>query len=100
MLTVCPDLTCDICLECYTEAAGMPHAIPCGHIFCRGCLNRMYLESQEDSLIAPRCPICHREFSLSDIHQLHVDSGSPSPTKAALSVESPLQRLLDGIEKI
>ncbi|KAF8126361.1 hypothetical protein EV363DRAFT_1174272 [Boletus edulis] len=43
ILTVCPDSTCDICLECYTtEAAGMPHAIPCGHIFCRGCVLEEY----------------------------------------------------------
>ncbi|KAG6377884.1 hypothetical protein JVT61DRAFT_14670 [Boletus reticuloceps] len=36
MLIVGLNSTCDICMESYMEVAGMPHVIPCGHIFCRG----------------------------------------------------------------
>ena len=33
MLIVAPNSTCDVCMEDYTDGAGDPHAIPCGHIF-------------------------------------------------------------------
>lgn len=35
MLLLGPDSTCDVCMESYVDDAGIPHAISCGHVFCR-----------------------------------------------------------------
>lgn len=35
MLVLGPNSTCDVCLECYTTGANVPHAISCGHVFCQ-----------------------------------------------------------------
>ncbi|KAF8554267.1 hypothetical protein OG21DRAFT_1111695 [Imleria badia] len=53
MLIVSPNSTCGIYMENYMDGeAGMPDAITYGHIFCRGCPDR----------IQPQCPICRRKF--------------------------------------
>ncbi|KAG6377882.1 hypothetical protein JVT61DRAFT_14668 [Boletus reticuloceps] len=99
MLIVGPNSTCDICMESYMEVAGMPHVIPCGHIFCRGCLTRMQRASLQN-LLRSKCPICRQQFSSRDIHQLRVDSGGSSPTRVTPQVDTQVQRLLDDIEKM
>ncbi|KAF8126357.1 hypothetical protein EV363DRAFT_1526745 [Boletus edulis] len=100
MLIVGPNSTCDICMESYMEVpAGMPHVIPCGHIFCRGCLTRMRRASLQ-STVRSKCPICRQQFSPRDIHQLRVDSGGSSPTRVTPQVDIQVQRLLGDIEKM
>ncbi|KAJ7139941.1 hypothetical protein C8R44DRAFT_868034 [Mycena epipterygia] len=57
---------CDVCLELYTWATpeDSPHAIPCGHIFCRTCLV---------SVEPTNCPLCRKAFNRERIKKLHVD---------------------------
>ncbi|KAF8127528.1 hypothetical protein EV363DRAFT_1343494 [Boletus edulis] len=87
-------------MESYMEVpAGMPHVIPCGHIFCRGCLTRMRRASLQ-STVRSKCPICRQQFSPRDIHQLRVDSGGSSPTRVTPQVDIQVQRLLGDIEKM
>ncbi|XP_068591951.1 E3 ubiquitin-protein ligase TRIM47-like [Cebidichthys violaceus] len=45
---------CSICLEVFTE----PVSIPCGHNFCKACINRHW-EDKEWS----KCPLCNERFS-------------------------------------
>ncbi|KAJ7102117.1 hypothetical protein B0H15DRAFT_312598 [Mycena belliarum] len=64
-LVVHPSSTCDVCLESYaTENDAHPHAIPCGHIFCRVCLV---------TVEPTNCPLCRKAFNRERIKKLHVD---------------------------
>lgn len=47
------DLTCPICLQLFSE----PVSLPCGHIYCFGCLKTM-----GQGLDQHRCPECLKEF--------------------------------------
>ncbi|KAN0080347.1 hypothetical protein V8E55_009913 [Tylopilus felleus] len=91
MLIVGPNSACNICEENYMEVAGVPHTLPCGHIFCKRCLDQ----------IQPQCPICRRQFFPQDILQLHVDSDPTSrSTTVAPQVDIEAQRLFEDIAEI
>ena len=49
MLVLHPSSRCDVCMDAYTfqTIAQTPHAIPCGHIFCRPCVCRCSSESSQ-----------------------------------------------------
>ncbi|EMD36451.1 hypothetical protein CERSUDRAFT_138116, partial [Gelatoporia subvermispora B] len=66
MLVVHPSSTCDVCLDPYSWATpeNTPHAIACGHIFCRSCLHL---------ILEQRCPLCRKAFQEDRIKKLHVD---------------------------
>ncbi|PFH48814.1 hypothetical protein AMATHDRAFT_64575 [Amanita thiersii Skay4041] len=66
MLVLHPSSRCDICLEAYTQdsPARSPHAIPCGHVFCRLCLL---------SIIPPNCPLCRKPYLPDRVKRLIVD---------------------------
>jgi len=104
MLVLGQNSTCDVCLECYTSGANVPHAITCGHVFCQKCL---------DHLMQQKCPLCRERFSPRDIRKLHVDrdpstksiESPPTATSSELMVVAPQidngsQRLLDDIARI
>ncbi|XP_056335494.1 bloodthirsty-related gene family, member 22 [Danio aesculapii] len=48
------DLLCSICLEVFTD----PVSTPCGHNFCKSCLNTFWNNSQTCS-----CPYCKEAFT-------------------------------------
>uniref|UniRef100_A0A671LAS4 Uncharacterized protein n=1 Tax=Sinocyclocheilus anshuiensis TaxID=1608454 RepID=A0A671LAS4_9TELE len=48
------ELQCSVCLEVFTD----PVSTPCGHNFCKSCLNQCWSNSQEC-----KCPICNETFS-------------------------------------
>ncbi|KAK7064379.1 RING-type domain-containing protein [Favolaschia claudopus] len=58
--------SCDVCLDSYawTTPDDAPHAIPCGHIFCRSCLL---------SVEPTNCPLCRKAFNRERIKKLHVE---------------------------
>ncbi|KAG8221491.1 hypothetical protein J3R82DRAFT_1704 [Butyriboletus roseoflavus] len=99
MLVVGLNSTCDICLECYTSGANVPHAITCGHVFCQKCL---------DHLMQHKCPLCRERFSPRDVRKLHVDRDPSTRTTEPLSdsvvvppqIDNESQRLLDDIARI
>ncbi|XP_043086756.1 eukaryotic translation initiation factor 4 gamma 1-like [Puntigrus tetrazona] len=51
--SLCEDLQCSICLEVFTD----PVSTPCGHNFCKTCLNKFWDSSQTCS-----CPYCKETF--------------------------------------
>ncbi|KAJ7783573.1 hypothetical protein DFH07DRAFT_726884 [Mycena maculata] len=65
---------CDVCLDAYSWASAddsnSPHAIPCGHIFCRACLA---------SVEPTNCPLCRKAFNRDRIKKLHVDLPESDP---------------------
>ncbi|TFK36277.1 hypothetical protein BDQ12DRAFT_654772, partial [Crucibulum laeve] len=66
MLVVHPSSCCDICLDPYSWETPecTPHAIPCGHIFCRRCLSHVD---------PPTCPLCRKAYTSERFKKLHVD---------------------------
>ncbi|KAF8815562.1 hypothetical protein BYT27DRAFT_7193308 [Phlegmacium glaucopus] len=66
MLILHPSSRCDVCLDAYTwqTIAQTPHAIPCGHVFCRPCLF---------ALSPYICPLCRKRFEPNKAKKLHVD---------------------------
>ncbi|XP_043101400.1 E3 ubiquitin-protein ligase TRIM39-like [Puntigrus tetrazona] len=48
------ELQCSVCLDVFTD----PVSTPCGHNFCKSCLNRCWENSQEC-----KCPFCKETFS-------------------------------------
>ncbi|CAL9706457.1 unnamed protein product [Knipowitschia caucasica] len=45
---------CSICLEVFTD----PVTTPCGHSFCRICINKHW-----DNIVHCSCPVCKQDFS-------------------------------------
>ncbi|KIK98626.1 hypothetical protein PAXRUDRAFT_133812 [Paxillus rubicundulus Ve08.2h10] len=99
MLVVGSNSTCDVCLECYTSGANVPHAIACGHVFCQKCL---------EHLMQHKCPLCRTQFSPRDVRKLHVDrdpsartiESASEPVAEAPTLDDESQRLLDDIARI
>ncbi|EIN05562.1 hypothetical protein PUNSTDRAFT_122413 [Punctularia strigosozonata HHB-11173 SS5] len=77
-LVLHPESRCDICLDAYTSSTpeNWPHAISCGHIFCKSCLR----------MVNPvACPLCRKRFDIVKVTKLHVDRYSP-PERAAVGL--------------
>ena len=57
------ELTCPICLDMYKE----PRRLPCGHVYCHGCLrdvlNKKYVNSDVSERILS-CPECRQDHDL------------------------------------
>lgn len=84
MLILHPSSHCDVCLEVYNwdTPAQLPHAIPCGHVFCKTCLT---------STTPPKCPLCRKKFVSNTANKLHADR--PAPSKQDLEELELLRRL-------
>jgi hypothetical protein len=85
MLVLHPSSRCDVCLDGYlcTTADNAPHAISCGHIFCRTCLA---------ALSPSTCPLCRKGFAPDRVKRLVVDrapSGSSTANADATSTGGP-----------
>nr|XP_057916060.1 probable E3 ubiquitin-protein ligase MID2 isoform X2 [Doryrhamphus excisus] len=50
------ELTCPVCLDVYHD----PHLLPCGHNFCKTCLDRLRHEADRGRFRCPECRISHR----------------------------------------
>uniref|UniRef100_A0A1A7WW50 E3 ubiquitin/ISG15 ligase TRIM25-like n=1 Tax=Iconisemion striatum TaxID=60296 RepID=A0A1A7WW50_9TELE len=50
------ELTCPVCLDLYRD----PHLLPCGHNFCKTCLDRLTRQADRGRLRCPECRDSHR----------------------------------------
>ncbi|XP_029958565.1 E3 ubiquitin-protein ligase TRIM11-like, partial [Salarias fasciatus] len=50
------ELTCTVCLDLYRD----PHLLPCGHSFCKTCLDRLKRQANRGRLHCPECRDSHR----------------------------------------
>ncbi|KAK7049851.1 hypothetical protein VNI00_005281 [Paramarasmius palmivorus] len=73
---------CDVCQLHYTEdnTEKSPHTIPCGHVFCKECLETV--ASGHTGNRGP-CPICRHPFQANSIKKLHVDVAVPKDVEIA-----------------
>jgi len=75
------DEECSICLEAIEDAV----VTPCGHLFCKGCIDQHINASAQDQAAA--CPMCHRQnltantlLSVPKKSDKTSEEGSSSPT--------------------
>ncbi|XP_041842429.1 E3 ubiquitin/ISG15 ligase TRIM25 [Melanotaenia boesemani] len=50
------ELTCPVCLDLYRD----PHLLPCGHNFCKTCLDRLKRQAERGRFRCPECRDSHR----------------------------------------
>lgn len=50
------ELTCPVCLDLYRD----PHLLPCGHNFCKTCLDRLKRQADRGRFRCPECRNSHR----------------------------------------
>ncbi|XP_022623895.1 E3 ubiquitin/ISG15 ligase TRIM25-like [Seriola dumerili] len=50
------ELTCPVCLDLYRD----PHLLPCGHNFCKNCLDHLKRQADRGRLRCPECRDSHR----------------------------------------
>ncbi|XP_047240880.1 E3 ubiquitin/ISG15 ligase TRIM25 [Girardinichthys multiradiatus] len=50
------ELTCPVCLDLYRD----PHLLPCGHNFCKNCLDRLKRQAERGRIRCPECRESHR----------------------------------------
>lgn len=50
------ELTCPVCLDLYRD----PHLLPCGHNFCKTCLDRLKRQAERSHFRCPECRNSHR----------------------------------------
>lgn len=50
------ELTCPVCLDLYRD----PHLLPCGHNFCKTCLDRLKRKADRGRFRCPECRDSHR----------------------------------------
>lgn len=54
--TLKEELTCPLCLDIYRS----PHMLPCGHNFCKKCLEHLKRQAERGRFRCPECRECHR----------------------------------------
>lgn len=92
------ELTCPVCLDLYRD----PHLLPCGHNFCKTCLDRLKRQADRGRFRCPECRDSHRcglnfqkNFKLANIaddyrHRRRATTAAATATKSRESVKSPL----------
>ncbi|TNN49882.1 E3 ubiquitin/ISG15 ligase TRIM25 [Liparis tanakae] len=50
------ELTCPVCLDLYRD----PHLLPCGHNFCKACMDRLKRQGDRGRFRCPECRDSHR----------------------------------------
>uniref|UniRef100_A0A673MHE0 E3 ubiquitin-protein ligase TRIM39-like n=1 Tax=Sinocyclocheilus rhinocerous TaxID=307959 RepID=A0A673MHE0_9TELE len=97
------DLHCSVCLDVFTD----PVSTPCGHNFCKSCLNQCWDNSQDC-----KCPLCKETFSkrpdlkintaLRQVAQLFQKKSSLSKSEVLCDIcdERKKKMILDRIKKI
>uniref|UniRef100_A0A8C2K5S0 E3 ubiquitin-protein ligase TRIM39-like n=1 Tax=Cyprinus carpio TaxID=7962 RepID=A0A8C2K5S0_CYPCA len=92
---------CSICLDVFTD----PVTTPCGHNFCKTCLNKCWDDSQTCS-----CPYCKETFkqrpdlkintTLQEIADPYKKKSPEKTTKTELMIQDTQQMIQDRIKKI
>lgn len=92
------ELTCPVCLDLYRD----PHLLPCGHNFCKTCLDRLKRQAERSHFRCPECRNSHRcstnfqkNFKLANIaddyrHRRRVRAMPPTTLKSRDLLSSSL----------
>lgn len=88
------ELTCPVCLDLYRD----PHLLPCGHNFCKTCLEHLKRQSERGRFRCPECRESHRcgttfqkNFKLANIaddyrHRRRAATAAPTDLKSRASL--------------
>uniref|UniRef100_A0A3Q3JF24 E3 ubiquitin/ISG15 ligase TRIM25-like n=1 Tax=Monopterus albus TaxID=43700 RepID=A0A3Q3JF24_MONAL len=92
------ELTCPVCLDLYRD----PHLLPCGHNFCKTCLDYLKQQADRDRFRCPECRESHRcgtkfqkNFKLANIADDYRQRRLLSPSLAAQQATSAFPVLCD-----
>ncbi|KAF8511440.1 hypothetical protein JB92DRAFT_2934442 [Gautieria morchelliformis] len=80
MLVADPSSACDVCLEAFSSSRECWCIVPCGHIFCRECLNR---------LTQTICPVCRASLGNPDASPIKVHGVDFSKCPSGSKVDGP-----------
>ncbi|XP_067436401.1 E3 ubiquitin/ISG15 ligase TRIM25 [Thunnus thynnus] len=92
------ELTCPVCLDLYRD----PHLLPCGHNFCKTCLDRLKRQADRGRFRCPECRDSHRcgtnfqkNFKLANIaddyrHRRRATTAAATALKSRESLTSSL----------
>lgn len=92
------ELTCPVCLDLYRD----PHLLPCGHNFCKTCLDHLKRQAERGRFRCPECRESHRggttfqkNFKLANIaddyrHRRRAANAAPTALKSRASLSSSL----------
>ncbi|XP_070710616.1 E3 ubiquitin/ISG15 ligase TRIM25 [Pempheris klunzingeri] len=91
------ELTCPVCLDLYRD----PYLLPCGHNFCKACLDRLKRQAERGRFRCPECRDSHRcgnfqkNFKLANIaddyrHRRRATAAAAAPSKSRELLLSPL----------
>lgn len=88
------ELTCPVCLDLYRD----PHLLPCGHNFCKTCLDHLKRQAERGRFRCPECRESHRcgttfqkNFKLANIaddyrHRRRAATAAPITLKSRASL--------------
>ncbi|XP_061777218.1 E3 ubiquitin/ISG15 ligase TRIM25 isoform X2 [Nerophis ophidion] len=86
------ELTCPVCLDVYRD----PLLLPCGHNFCRKCLDRLRQETERSRFRCPECRDSHscsmhlqRNFKLGNIADDFRSSNTAAAAKECVTWTGP-----------
>ncbi|KAI0360707.1 hypothetical protein OH77DRAFT_1392572 [Trametes cingulata] len=85
MITLSPGSLCDVCAEEYGPH-NLPHSIPCGHVLCLNCCNKII--EKTPSRLTPACPFCREQFSSDAVRLIRIDFGSGWSTPKRTTIEA------------
>ncbi|XP_041361286.1 tripartite motif-containing protein 5-like [Gigantopelta aegis] len=55
------DISCSLCMEVFSD----PRTVPCGHTFCRACLQNLFNANKKAHDVCP-CPVCRKAVHIPD----------------------------------
>ncbi|XP_041362155.1 LON peptidase N-terminal domain and RING finger protein 1-like [Gigantopelta aegis] len=55
------EITCILCIEVFSD----PRTVPCGHTFCRACLQDLFNANKKAHGVCP-CPVCRKTVHIPD----------------------------------
>ncbi|THH20172.1 hypothetical protein EUX98_g8636 [Antrodiella citrinella] len=72
-----------------------PRVVPCGHVFCQGCLEGLWM--QKDAQSAPRCPTCQEEIHQRPIPCLPMQERTNALQDEEVFPDTPLNPFIWGM---
>uniref|UniRef100_A0A673GMZ8 Uncharacterized protein n=1 Tax=Sinocyclocheilus rhinocerous TaxID=307959 RepID=A0A673GMZ8_9TELE len=86
------ELQCSVCLDVFTD----PVSTPCGHNFCKSCLNQCWSNSQEC-----KCPICNETFSKRPDLKINTALRNSLRKSSLMKTQKDIQQMMqDRVRKI
>ncbi|KAF9528949.1 hypothetical protein CPB83DRAFT_906442 [Crepidotus variabilis] len=79
---------CSICFSDYLLDVDKFAIFPCGHGFCKACINKLFAQSR----MGQKCPQCRKTVHKKDAHPIHLEIISPH-TYLQTSVTEELERM-------